>query len=683
VGGIGKTRLALAVAGAVASRFADGCWFAELAPATSGPEVVRAVAAAMGSPATEVAALAAYVGERQVLIVVDNCEHVLADATRVAQALVAAGPEVVIVATSREPLGLDGEVVRGVASLTTPDDTEVRASEAMAASAVRLFAQRASAATEQFVLDDANVAAVVDICRRLDGIPLAIELAAARVRAMAPPEIARRLGERFRLLTAAGRPVQERHRTLAAAIGWSHDLLSDDDKLVFRRVAVFPASFDLEAAERVADGSGSVDVVDALVRLVERSLVQHDPTTGRYRMLETLRQYGAERLADAGETVTVREEHTAWCVGLIEQLAPRLLDAGYDDAIERLMPELDNLRAAAACLAETGRWADLQALAHSLYPFLNNYALGDGSRWLRLTIDNHEKADQERVDALGELSLLVCMLGDLAVAAVIADESITLAERLGLHPSVNALNAKCSCYLYTGNPRAALDVVPEGQRVAVARGDVVTPALLEANRCAALAALGDTDASIRSADAAIAMAQRAQQGLALGAAVVGAAGGRLYTSAPDFSGARRVIEANRQHRCLHHDDLINVWFRLVELLALAGEPGGSTVSPLASCLRDADRLQLLGAVELTVRLLVYEAHREGHPDVAAVLFGYLSANLLTRTQAIQWLDERIEQAMSNLPADHRTRLHQQGAALSRRQLMSLVAALEAGAATSF
>jgi predicted ATPase len=225
VGGVGKTSMALAAAAASTGSFEDGCWFAELAPAATADEVVRAVAAAVGAPAVEMADLARFVADRRMLVVLDNCEHVLTDAARLAEAVLGAGREAVIVATSREPLGVRGEVVRGVRSLGVPGaDTGV--AEALEASAVSLFMARAASASDRFVLDESNVEAVVGICRQLDGIPLAIELAAARVRAMSPAEIARRLGERFRLLTA-NKASLERHRTLFGAVSWSHDLLSD------------------------------------------------------------------------------------------------------------------------------------------------------------------------------------------------------------------------------------------------------------------------------------------------------------------------------------------------------------------------------------------------------------------------------------------------------------------------
>jgi predicted ATPase len=236
VGGVGKTRLALAVAGASAREFSDGCWLAELASAASREDVVRAVAAALGAPAADLDALVRYLSDRRVLIVLDNCEHVLADAADLVARVLDGAPEVVVVTTSREPLGVEGEVIRVVRSLEAPDpDSDL--SEAVASPAVQLFVDRATAASEQFALGEDNVAAVVEIWRRLDGMPLAIELAAARVRAMAPAEIARRLSERFRLL-AAGRGAIERHRTLLGAVSWSYDLLAATDRQVFRRLGM-------------------------------------------------------------------------------------------------------------------------------------------------------------------------------------------------------------------------------------------------------------------------------------------------------------------------------------------------------------------------------------------------------------------------------------------------------------
>ena len=360
VGGVGKTRLALAVAAALASGFADGCWLVELAAVAEGSEVARTVAAAIGAPMSDLQGLVGYLADRRMLVVLDNCEHVLPDAADLLDALLAACPEVHVVVTSREPIGLDGEQVRRVQSLGVPA-VDAAAGEAAQAAAVRLFAARAAAVSDHFEIGDANVAAVSDMPEsRRD--PAGHRARRCRVRAMPPPEIAGRLEERFRLLAGGSRRAQERHRTLLAAVSWSHDLLREDEKIVFRRLCVFPSTFDLAAAEAVA-GDVGLDVVDCVVRLVDRSLVQYEPGEGRYRLLETLRQYGKDRLADAGETDETTEHHARFYLGLVERIGPELLDARYRIAHAQLSLELDNLRATAAWCSEHDRWVELAAMA--------------------------------------------------------------------------------------------------------------------------------------------------------------------------------------------------------------------------------------------------------------------------------------------------------------------------------
>jgi hypothetical protein len=394
-------------------------------------------------------------------------------------------------------------------------------------------------------------------------------------------------------------------------------------------------------------------------------------------MLETLRQYGAERLADAGEAVEVREAHTAWCLGLVERLAPRLLDAGYDDAIDRLALELDNLRVAAAWLVENRRWDELGRLAHGTWIFLMEDALGEGTQWLRQAIDNRDSADQERVDALAALSLLVATMGDIVAAVALADESIALAGRLGLHASPVAWGSKSQCALFTGNGREAIDAAEEGQRAAAARGDQVLPPVLESMRGSALALLGDIDASRGAADASVAMAQRTGHGGALGTVFLVAASARLGTSRPDFAGALGIIEHNRHYRCFHRGDKTSVYFGLLEGVALVGERNSSAASLLAECLRVADRLEIYPAAERAVGALAYDAACEGHLEAAAALLGYRAANLLATPRGpIPWLNEGVERALDQLPAEQRAAQFERGAGLSRRELMALVESLE-------
>ena len=393
VGGVGKTRLALGLAAGLAAGFPDGCWLVELAPVAGGDEVIKVVAGAMRSPATDIDSLTAYLSERRVLIVLDNCEHVLDAAAELVDTLLTSAPDVHVVVTSREPLGLDGEQVRRVQSLDVPA-ADAPLDGARSASAVRLFAARAAAVADGFMIDEANVAAVIEICRHLDGIPLAIELAAARVRAMPPPEIATRLDERFRLLAGGSRRSQERHRTLLATVSWSHDLLSDDERAAFRRLAVFPASFDLAAAEAVVGGDVA-DVLEQVLHLVDRSLVVYEPDQGRYRLLETLRQYGADRLAEDGETQATRERHARHFLELVSRIAPELADARYPAAHARLVTELDNVRATADWCVEANWWTDLATMALELWLFVMQAAAVDGAGWLRRLIEHADDLDPE------------------------------------------------------------------------------------------------------------------------------------------------------------------------------------------------------------------------------------------------------------------------------------------------
>ncbi len=251
VGGMGKTRLAVEVAASLAAEHPDGVWFVDLAPALDGGDVVRAVAAAMGATgaASSADALLGHLAERRTLLVLDNCEHVIDAVAQLAEAMLARAPEVRMLATSREPLDVAGESVKHLRPLALPDATEQGPSDAAHFAAVRLFEERARSGRSDFVVDEDNVEDVVEICRRLDGVPLAIELAAARVGAMSTGDIRSRLGERFRLL-AGSRRGHERHRTLLAAVEWSHDLLDAEEQRVFRSLSVFAGSFGLADATR-------------------------------------------------------------------------------------------------------------------------------------------------------------------------------------------------------------------------------------------------------------------------------------------------------------------------------------------------------------------------------------------------------------------------------------------------
>ncbi|NES14114.1 MULTISPECIES: BTAD domain-containing putative transcriptional regulator [Micromonospora] len=363
-GGAGKTRLAVESGRAVAGRFPDGVWLVELAPVTDPAEVPQAVLAALGlreqallargprngpEPVEPVGRLVEALAGRSALLLLDNCEHLLDAAAALAGSLLTAGPRLRVLATSREPLGVTGEAVRPVESLALPPG-DADPATALAYPAVRLFADRAAAARADFTVDGATVGPVVRICRALDGMPLAIELAAARLRSLTAAQVDSRLDDRFRLLTGGSRTALPRHQTLRAVVDWSWDLLDDGERALWRRLAIFAGGATLDAAERVCgDGSrpgGVPDVLDRLAALVDKSLVVAvGDTEPRYRMLETIREYGLHRLAEAGEADRVRRAHATEYLALAEAAEPRLRTGEQLLWLRRLAADHDNLHA--------------------------------------------------------------------------------------------------------------------------------------------------------------------------------------------------------------------------------------------------------------------------------------------------------------------------------------------------
>lgn len=323
VGGVGKTSLALEVARRIAPDQDGGAWLVELAPVADPDRVPDAVAGSLGvtRPPTGdvVAALVDALADGSPLVVLDNCEHLLDAVADLVDDLLGGCPGLALLATSREPLGARSEEVAPVRSLAVTGESE----DPGAAPAVALFLERARAAGAAIARDAASLATVTDVCRRLDGIPLAIELAAARTRSMGLDDIAGRLDERFRLLTGRRRAAVERHQTLRAAVDWSYRLLDPAAQRLFERLSVFAAPFPLEAAEAVGEADDLDDpVMDLLADLVDKSMVGHDTGSGsaRYHLLETLRQYGEERLEERGEADVARRRHAEWLIGSLGQL---------------------------------------------------------------------------------------------------------------------------------------------------------------------------------------------------------------------------------------------------------------------------------------------------------------------------------------------------------------------------
>jgi predicted ATPase/DNA-binding CsgD family transcriptional regulator len=359
VGGCGKTRLALQMAMelAVAHSFDDGVWLVELA-SLNDPRLVPVLVAqtlgvreAFDQPIIE--SLTDTLAERQILLVLDNCEHLLAACAQLAEKLLLASPQLKILATSREPLGLPGETTFLVPSLSLPERMpSVRPSDLAEYDALTLFLERAKSVLPTFTGTEQNMAAVLQICRRLDGIPLAIELAAARVNVLTAEQIAARLDDRFTLLTARNRTaVLPRHQTLRATIDWSYDLLFDKERILFRRLAVFSGGFTLEAAETICadDDIAQSEILDGLARLVSKSLVVADilgQRQARYHYLEMIRQYALDLLRDSGEENTLRNRHRDWFLVLTEESRAQWRGPRQKEVFDQLEIEHDNLRTA-------------------------------------------------------------------------------------------------------------------------------------------------------------------------------------------------------------------------------------------------------------------------------------------------------------------------------------------------
>ncbi|WP_067794102.1 BTAD domain-containing putative transcriptional regulator [Actinomadura formosensis] len=370
-GGAGKTRLAGESATAVVEEMPDGVWFVPLAPVSDPGDVAQAVLSALGVPEavrpgeTRVVVrpldrLTDFLTAKRMVVVLDNCEHLIDAVARLVDHVLAKVPGVRILATSREPLGITGEALCPVPSLPLPDDDVTDPAEALRHASVRLFADRAAAVRPGFGVDAGTVADVVAICRALDGIPLAIELAAARLRSLTCGQVAARLGDRFRLLAGGSRAALPRHRTLRAVVDWSWDLLDDVERAVLRRLSVFAGGATPDAAVHVCgldapDAPEPHDVIDVIAALIDKSLVIADGDTDvRYRLLETVRVYAGERLEEAGETRRVRDAHAAHLVGLAQRAEPELRRRDQLRWAERIAAERGNIAVAFRHVADTG-----------------------------------------------------------------------------------------------------------------------------------------------------------------------------------------------------------------------------------------------------------------------------------------------------------------------------------------
>jgi predicted ATPase/DNA-binding SARP family transcriptional activator len=428
-GGAGKTRLALQTAAGALERFPDGAWFVELAPVRDAELVTNEVVTSLGllpSALVQVGQsleerLCDHLRTRRLLLVLDNCEHVVEAAARLAHTVLVRCPDVTVLATSREVLGVPGEVVWNVPPLSMPPDEAAGVEDLARSDAVALFCERARAAQSGFGLSDANAAAVARICRRLDGIPLGLELAAAKIRVLGAHQVAERLDDRFRLLTGGSRTAVPRHQTLRAALDWGYTLLPVPEQVVLRRLSVFRGTFSLAAAEAVVGtvppeptSGADFEVLDLLIRLVDKSMVSvgSEEPDMRYALLETVREYAHEKLTEAGEADDVRTRHRDFFLGLADRWAARTDYWDWWLWIPQVSTDHDNFAAALEWSWEKGDHDALLRLAAAHWPY---WYWGEGlgwRHWLPEAINRCDTPSPARVEALIALASLLQRSGE-------------------------------------------------------------------------------------------------------------------------------------------------------------------------------------------------------------------------------------------------------------------------------
>jgi predicted ATPase/DNA-binding SARP family transcriptional activator/predicted negative regulator of RcsB-dependent stress response len=483
-GGAGKTRLAIESAAGLVDHFADGVWLIEFAPLSDAALVPHAVASTLGLVTTSgrpiVTALIDVLREKHRLLIFDNCEHLIEACAQLAAALLQACPQLHILATSRESLVIQGEMQFRVPPLSTPDPQRLPIIQELEyCEAIQLFVERGAAAVSAYTMTADNAAAIARICQRLDGMPLAIELAAARLKTLHAEEIAARLDDRFHLLTGGSRAALPRQKTLRATIEWSYNLLSAPEQALLQRLSVFAGGWTLEAAEtvgadlvvgadlRVGPGADTrispYDVVDVLTHLADKSLVNVDRTQGeetRYRMLETIRQYAREKLIESGEEAALRQRHLDYYLQLADCAKVELRRAEQFSWFQRLETDLDNIRIALEWSLTTDARLGLQIMNALRWFWYNGDHVEDASLWLARLLQQPSAqpgmAGIIRAEALAGQSLLLTLLDQLPLAQQLAEESLTLCQKLGDENVASlSLQALGRALMFQGNSKQA------------------------------------------------------------------------------------------------------------------------------------------------------------------------------------------------------------------------------------
>jgi predicted ATPase len=689
VGGVGKTRLAIQVAAHVAPEFPQGVWLCELAGVNDDDAVVQLVATVLGVEPRGGLSLDANIVDvlrtRRLLLVLDNCEHVLDATARLVTTVLRGCPDVRVIATSREGLAVEGEQVRPLMSLPVPSPDQAPETTAEV-DAVRLFVDRAEMARANFTLDRTNTGAVVEICRRLDGIPLAIELAAARVSSMRPADIAVRLGERFRLLTGGRRTAVERHQTLRATVDWSYSLLGETERIVFERLGVFAGGFDTTAVESVAEGDGveAWDVVDAVAGLVDKSMLVDEETFGgatRYRVLETLRQYAIERLAEGADVDHWRRQHAQHYAGVAEAIGPLLIGSEHLLGRARVLVELDNLRAAVTWGLEREDVDDIE-LALRIVGALSTEAYHDPSlpvgAWAQQAVERVDATDPAlRAIVLGAAASCAMTRGDYERAQVLGRAAIAEGASRNWHLMSSAFASLAFSNVVAGQYDEGIAILTEAEQLLRATEDAELFDLVGVlNSLAAFRAMNPDDPEALPCAEETVRVSRELGNARLLAQALYALGWALERSEPDTGLAAleeslELMGASDVRFALYG----SVAAMTAHARARAGDPSGA-LEALGAAFRHyremPDLPQLVASVDHALRIFARLGDFEAAPCLLGVTIDGPLARLNNFPGTITDASPLVERVRSEVGDDDYRAARARGAAMTHEQVVAYV-----------
>jgi predicted ATPase/class 3 adenylate cyclase len=680
-GGVGKTRLALQVGADLLDRYEDGVWLVELAPLADNDLIPSAVASifhvgeAPNRTVTE--ALVHALKPRRALIIFDNCEHVVEPAARIIDAILRNCPHIRIIATTRQGLGIAGEAVHRVASLAVPEaDTDVKAEDALRHGAVALFVERAIAATESFRLTDENARTVARLCQRLDGIALAIELAAPRLKALSLEQLDAKLSERFRILTGGSRTALPRQQTMRALVDWSYDLLTDDEKALFRRVAVFGGGWSLDAACAICSDEKIEEwaVLDLLESLVDKSMVvaKLSGSEQRYRLLESTRQYAQELLEKSGELEPMRIRHVAWYLDFASRAETVRDSAPTKTWLAMVDLENDNLRAALDW--SLGDKRDVErgaALASKLYDYWATATYeAEGRKRIEAALAlSGEIASKKTIAALwlGRLRLTGTALGDWARHREIAEHALELHRELGDERGiVIAMTAIAESYLRRFMHAEAQTQLAEALAVAERIGNRTLIGRCKSGMARNLHFAGRT-AEARVLYAEVLGIARATGNDRMRSTVVG----NLAEVEFQEGDVDRAIELGRENV----DTMLGARYIALNNLAAYVMAQGRFEEALGlahKALRHARDAQLVLHVSISIQNLARVGAAKGEPRLAARLQGYCNATFKRHGYSLEYTeqtgnDKLTEMLRTMLDDRELALLLEEGAALTEDQ----------------